>query len=154
MINSNLKISAALQRHNCGTECMCSSRRIQHAGGAYGRTMRLRVPAVWIRSLRVPACFLESTAPGNRASFLPPVRSLSSCVPAESKWWEASGGDGAARKMPGGHVGAGEEPPVDSSTACCCSGKLEEAAVLDGPQIKLGEPWSQLGGPQSQLGGS
>ena len=31
----------------------------------------------------------------------PPVRSLSSCVPAESKWWEASGGDGAARKMPG-----------------------------------------------------
>lgn len=63
--------------------------------------MHVRVPAVWIRSLRVPACFLESTAPGNRASSLPPVRSLSSYVPAESKWWEASGGDGAARKMPG-----------------------------------------------------
>ena len=31
----------------------------------------------------------------------PPVHSLSSCVPAESKWWEASRGDGAARKMPG-----------------------------------------------------
>ena len=29
----------------------------------------------------------------------------------------------------------------------------EEAAELEGPQIKLGEPWSQLGGPQSQLGG-
>ena len=30
----------------------------------------------------------------------------------------------------------------------------EEAAALEGPQIKLGEPWSQLGGPQSQLVGS
>ena len=29
----------------------------------------------------------------------------------------------------------------------------EEAAALEGPQIKLCEPWSQLGGPQSQLGG-
>ena len=29
----------------------------------------------------------------------------------------------------------------------------EEAAVLGGPQIMLGEPWSQLGGPRSQLGG-
>ena len=29
----------------------------------------------------------------------------------------------------------------------------EEAAALEGPQIKLGEPWSQLVGPQSQLGG-
>ena len=69
--------------------------------------MHVRVPAVWIRSLRVPACFLESTAPGNRASSLPPVRSLSSCVPAESKWWEASGGDGAARKMPARWRGGG-----------------------------------------------
>ena len=106
--------------------------------------MHVRVPAVWIRSLRVPACFLESTAPGNRASSLPPVRSLSSCVPAESKWWEASGGDGAARKMPGGHVGAGEEPPVDSSTTCCCSGKLEEgraqAKVLVGEAARAWRP--------------
>ena len=31
---------------------------------------------------------------------------------------------------------------------------FEEAAVLEGPQIKLGEPWSQLGGPQSQRGGT
>ena len=30
----------------------------------------------------------------------------------------------------------------------------EEAAALEGPQIKLGEPWSQLGGPQSQRGGT
>ncbi len=29
----------------------------------------------------------------------------------------------------------------------------EEAAALEGLQIKLGEPWSQLGGPQSQMGG-
>ena len=27
----------------------------------------------------------------------------------------------------------------------------EEAVVMGGPQIKLGEPWSQVGGPQSQL---
>ena len=30
----------------------------------------------------------------------------------------------------------------------------EEAAALEGPQIKLGVPWSQLGGPQSQRGGT
>ena len=30
----------------------------------------------------------------------------------------------------------------------------EEAAALEGPQIKLGEPWSQLVVPQSQLGGT
>ena len=74
----------------------------------------------------------------------PPVHSLSSCVPAESKWWEASGGDGAARKMPAGHVGAGEEPPVDSSTTCCCSGKLEEgraqAKVLVGEAARAWRP--------------
>ena len=30
----------------------------------------------------------------------------------------------------------------------------EEAVALEGPQIKLGEPWSQLVGPQSQRGGT
>ncbi len=30
----------------------------------------------------------------------------------------------------------------------------EETAALEGPQIKLGEPWSQLVGPQSQQGGT
>ena len=30
----------------------------------------------------------------------------------------------------------------------------EEAAALEGPQIKLGEPWSQLVGPQCQRGGT
>ena len=30
----------------------------------------------------------------------------------------------------------------------------DEAAALEGPQIKLGEPWSQLVGPQSQRGGT
>ena len=30
----------------------------------------------------------------------------------------------------------------------------EEAAALEGPQIKLGEPWSQLVEPKSQRGGA
>ena len=29
----------------------------------------------------------------------------------------------------------------------------EEAAALEGPQIKLGAPWSLLEGPKCQLGG-
>ena len=105
--------------------------------------MHVRVPAAWIRSLRLPAFWNRPRLATVQAPS-PPVHSLSSCVPAESKWWEASGGDGAARKMPGGHVGAGEEPPVDSSTTCCCSGKLEEgraqAKVLVGEAARAWRP--------------
>ena len=104
--------------------------------------MHVRVPAVWIRSLRVPACFLESTAPGNRASSLPPfVLYPPASLPSPS------GGRRAVMMEPPGrcrHVGAGEEPPVDSSTTCCCSGKLEEgraqAKVLVGEAARAWRP--------------
>ena len=104
--------------------------------------MRLRVPAAWIRSLRVPAFWNRPRlatvqAPSPRSFFI-------LLRPCRVQVVGGSGGDGAARKMPAGHVGAGEEPPVDSSTTCCCSGKLEEgraqAKVLVGEAARAWRP--------------